>query len=168
SDFDVESNALLAQAMLNTDQRIQQKKSVTPAFLFASLLWQPVKSKTARLMEEGKTEFQALEQAGDEVISVQVRRTAIPRRFSAVTKQIWEMQARFRRTQGKRAMSVLHHTRFRAGYDFLLLRSVEDQELLPLVKFWTGVQKDMPERKSLPPRKRQRRRRRGGKPGEGT
>jgi poly(A) polymerase len=166
TEFDFEANRLLEKAMLNTDERIKQSKSVTPAFLFAVLLWPTVKSRTAKLMEEGKTEFQALEQAGDEVVSVQVRRTAIPRRFSAVTKQIWEMQARFRRTRGKRAMSVLHHMRFRAGYDFLLLRSVEDQELLPLVKFWTGAQKDMPETGRLPPRKRHRRRRRGGKPGE--
>jgi poly(A) polymerase len=164
--LDMHSGSLLEQAMINTDLRIKQEKSVTPAFLFAALLWQPVKNRTAALMEQGRTEFQALELAGDEVIGLQVKRTAIPRRFSAVTKQIWEMQARFRKTKGKRAMSVLHHQRFRAGYDFLLLRSVEDQELLPLVKFWTGAQKEMPSRPSMPPRKRRRRRSR--KPAQGS
>lgn len=156
--------SLLTQAMVNTDRRIKEQKSVTPAFLFAALLWQPVKQRTAKLMEQGLTEYQSIEQAGDEIIGVQVRRTAIPRRFSAVTRQIWEIQARFRKTKGKRAMSVLHQPRFRAAYDFLLLRTVEDESLIPLAEFWTEAQKNMPPSVRPQPRNRSRRRRRGRKP----
>ena len=156
-----ECGELLQQAMLNTDERIEQLRSVTPAFLFAALLWQPVRDRSAKLMEQGLTEFQALFQAGDEVLSEQVRRTAIPRRFSAVTRQIWEMQARFRRTRGKRAMSVMRQPRFRAGYDFLLLRAAEDESLVELGEFWTQAQKDyVPSASTTPPRKKRRRRRR--------
>jgi poly(A) polymerase len=161
-----ETGAVLRHAMTNTDDRIREEKSVTPAFLFAALLWQPVRDRAAEYMEQGMTEFQSLERAGEEVIGMQVRRTAIPRRFSAVTRQIWEMQARFRKTRGRRAMSVLHHQRFRAGYDFLLLRCKEDESLQELAEFWTEAQKDIPSR---PPVKRRRRRRpRGRKPSAKT
>ncbi len=163
-----EIGPLLRQAMINTDQRIKELRSVTPAFLIAALLWQPVRDKTAKLMEQGLTEFQAIEKAGEYVIGVQVRRTAIPRRFSAVTRQIWEMQARFRKTQGRKAMSVLHQPRFRAGYDFLLLRAVEDEELVPLGEFWTRAQKNMPVSARPPVRNRRRRRRHGRKSADGS
>ncbi len=172
-----EIGVVLRQAMINTDERIESKKSVTPAFLFAALLWQPVRDKATMLVEQGQTELQALEQAGDDVIGVQVRTTAIPRRFSAVTRQIWEMQARFTKTRGKRAMNVLHQPRFRAGYDFLLLRTIEDDELSPLAEFWTTAQKDMPKSDFNPAAKKRTRRRRhrrksaektAGKAGEGN
>jgi poly(A) polymerase len=156
--------SLLRRAMLNTDQRIAEKKSVTPAFLFAALLWQPVKDRSDQLMKQGLTEFQSLEKAAEEVLGVQVRRTAIPRRFSAVTRQIWEMQARFRKTGGRRALSVLFQPRFRAGYDFLLLRTDEDESLHELAEFWTDAQKDMP---ATPPARKRRRRSRGRKSSAG-
>lgn len=158
-----EIGPVLRQAMLNTDQRIVEEKSVTPAFLFAALLWQPVRDRAERLMEQGHSEFQAIQQAGDEVIGEQVRRTAIPRRFSVVTRQIWEMQARFRKTRGRRAMSVLWQPRFRAGYDFLLLRTHEDEELAPLAEFWTEAQKDMPKPPARSGSRRRRRRSPRGK-----
>ena len=163
-----EVGPLLMQAMVNTDERIEQQRSGTPAFLFAALLWQPVRDKTAKLMEQGLTEFQALQQAGDEVLAEQVRRTAIPRRLSAVTRQIWEMQARFRKTRGKRAMSVLHQPRFRAGYDFLLLRIIEDETLAELGEFWTRAQKDMPPSAIRPPVKKRKRRRRRSRKSAGS
>lgn len=166
---EAECGVLLQQAMINTDERIEQARSVTPAFLFAALLWQPVRDRAAQLTGEGMTEFQAFHQAGEEVIAEQVRRTAIPRRFSAVTRQIWEMQARFRRTRGKRAMSVLHQPRFRAGYDFLLLRAIEDESLVEFGEFWTEAQKDFtPSSSTLPALKKRRRRRRRKKPASGS
>jgi poly(A) polymerase len=160
-----EISVLLRQAMINTDQRISEMKSVTPAFLFAALLWQPVRDRSAKYMEQGLTEYQSLEKAAEEAISVQVQRTALPRRFSAVTRQIWELQARLKKTRGRRAMSVLHHPRFRAGYDFLLLRSKEDESLAELAGFWTEAQKNVP---AKPPARRKRRRSRGGKSAAGS
>jgi len=159
----VETGEVMRQAMSNTDSRILQSKSVTPAFLFAVLLWRPVQTRVKKFLSEGLTELQAIERAGEEVISLQVKRTAIPRRFSAVTRQIWEMQARFSKTRGKRAMSVMHQPRFRAGYDFLLLRTAEEPELVPFAEFWTEAQKGQPLRPPLregSPHKKGRRRKR--------
>jgi poly(A) polymerase len=154
----------LWKAMINTDERVARDQPVTPAFMFAVLLWQAVRDRAGSLVEQGRTELQAMEIAGEAVIGAQVQRTAIPRRFSAVTRQIWESQPRFNRMRGKNALRILNHPRFRAAYDFLLLRVEEDAELEPVAQFWTQAQKDnppqpMPER----PSRRRRPRRRGRK-----
>ena len=154
---------IMTRAMRSTDRRIAEEKSITPAFLFAALLWRPVSDRCARYRSNGATELQALEQAGEEVLSMQVRRTAIPRRFSNVTRQIWEMQARFGKTRGKRALRILKQPRFRAAYDFLLLRAEDESELQALADFWTEAQKDfkpLAEKAAQPfqPRRRSRRR----------
>ncbi len=131
----------MEMAMKNTDQRIAVQKPVTPAFLLAAILWQPVRERADVLQAKGMQEYQALGQAADEVLSKQVQRTAIPRRFSAITRQIWTMQPRFNNTHGKRAKSLMKERRFRAAYDFLLLRAVEDESLKALCDHWTEAQK---------------------------
>lgn len=159
---------IIARALKSTDDRLAQDKSVTPAFLVAALLWGPVEQRAAQYREQGLSPFQAMEKAGDDVLSEQVRRTAVPRRFSTVTRQIWLNQVRLTRTRGKRALSIVHQPRFRAAYDFLLLRALDDPELAPLGEFWTDAQKDLPPAETKPaPRKRRRRRRRGGRRGQG-
>lgn len=157
---------VLASALENTDERIRKDLSVTPAFLFAALLWQAVKERRDRFLGNGMTEYQALERAGEDVVAIQVARTAIPRRFSTVTRQIWLNQARLSKTRGKRALRVLHQPRFRAAYDFLALRARHEADLGPLVDFWREAQKDIPpeEREAAPDtRAPRRRRRRGGR-----
>ena len=74
---------------------------------------------------------------------MQAQRTSLPRRFSAVTRQIWMLQVRFKKTRGKRWKRLLYEERFRAGYDFLLLRAQEDSELAELAKFWTRAQEGL-------------------------
>ena len=93
------------------------------------------------LHERGMQEYLALGQAADEVMSDQVKRTAVPRRFSVITRQIWTMQPRFNKTHGRRAKSLLAERRFRAAYDFLLLRAEEDPSLTRLCEHWTEAQK---------------------------
>lgn len=132
---------MMVAAMTNTDERIAKQKPVTPAFLLAALLWEPVWRRADVLQAEGMQAYLALGQAGEEVLSIQVQRTAIPRRFSVITRQIWTMQPRFNHTHGRRAKSLLHERRFRAAYDFLLLRAVEDESLQPLCAHWTEAQK---------------------------
>jgi poly(A) polymerase len=132
---------LMEVAMKNTDQRIAVEKPVTPAFLLAALLWHPVRKRAEVLQAEGLQEYVALGEAADEVMSKQVQRTAIPRRFSVVTRQIWTMQPRFNHTHGRRAKSLMNERRFRAAYDFLLLRAEEDESLKVLCDHWTEAQK---------------------------
>jgi len=136
----VNEGPLLKQAMANTDERVQQGKPVTPAFLYAALLWEPLKKRASHYQEKGYSSQDALIVAGDEVIARQCKVTAIPRRFSAVTRGIWSMQPRFAKTQGARAWRLLNERKFRAAYDFLILRSLEDESLVALVKWWTDIQ----------------------------
>jgi poly(A) polymerase len=157
---------VIERALKSTDDRIAEDKSVTPAFLVAALLWGPVEARATRYKADGASPFQAMERAGEEVMSIQVRRTAVPRRFSSVTRQIWLNQVRLTRTRGKRAMAILRQPRFRASYDFLLLRSLDDTDLEELAAFWTEAQRDAPEVAPAPRKRRRRRRRRGGGSGE--
>jgi poly(A) polymerase len=136
----IQMSILLSKALENTDDRVRESKPITPAFLFAALLWQPLRDKVQVLVDQGKSEHDAFMLAAEDVISAQVKSTAIPRRFSAVTRQIWTMQPRFGKTRGKRWRRLLEQQRFRAGYDFLLLRAEEDPSLLELCEFWTKAQ----------------------------
>jgi poly(A) polymerase len=163
----VRVGTVLRKALENTDERIRTSKPVTPAFLFAALLWRPVEEQTNALVEQGESEYNAIMRAAEDVIAIQAQSTSIPRRFSAVTRQIWVLQVRFQRTRGKRWKRVLHEQRFRAAYDFLLLRALEDPALKPLCEFWTKAQEgidfsrrrfDNAETQRTRPRRRYRRR----------
>jgi poly(A) polymerase len=132
---------MVAKGLLNTDQRVAEGKPVTPAFLFAVLLWEPVRERAAALQAEGLSEIQSLQQAGEEVIAAQIECVALPKRFSLQTREIWVMQARLKRRNGKRAERLFEQTRFRAAYDFLLLRAeTGEDELQPLADWWTQYQ----------------------------
>ncbi len=164
----VKTGILMETAMKNTDMRIAEEKPVTPAYLFAALLWHPVRTRADTLQADGKPEVQALSQAADEVLEKQVSRTAIPRRFSVITRQIWTLQPRFNNTHGRRAKGLMNERRFRAAYDFLLLRAYEDESLKDLCDHWTEVQKGVKmntgqsehyKNDSEPPARRRRRRR---------
>lgn len=153
---------IVQRAMKSTDDRIAANQSVTPAFLVAALLWGPVEELAAKFRAEGASAFQAMERAGEEVLLAQLSRTAIPRRFSTVTRQIWLNQVRLTRTRGKRALAILNQPRFRASYDFLLLRALDDPALQELADFWTEAQVGHPgpDKPEAPTKRRRRRRRR--------
>ncbi len=168
----VKTGRLMEMAMKNTDQRIAEQKPVTPAFLIAALLWRPVRERADVLQTGGMQEHMALGQAADEVMSKQVKRTAIPRRFSVVTRQIWTMQPRFNHTHGRRAKGLLNERRFRAAYDFLLLRAEEDTSLVDLCDHWTEAQKGVKlntgQKSRYDNKFRRRPRRRGRRSGSST
>lgn len=151
------ADPLFMQALRNTDERVGRDLPVTPSFMCAALLWQPTWQLAQQHMEKGVTMHDALLMASDPVFGRQIVRTAIPRRFSAVSRQIWVMQSRFEKTRGKRAMRILGDRTFRAAYDFLLLRAEQDESLKPLAEFWTQAQVgyEFPDHKSGPRRGRQ-------------
>ncbi|MCJ8168839.1 polynucleotide adenylyltransferase PcnB [Atopomonas sediminilitoris] len=131
---------LIRQALANTDERIAQGKPVTPAFLFAALLWPAVRKRDAELQGKGAPALQALQQAAQEITQQQCQRTAIPKRFSFPMRDIWELQERLPRRAGKRADTLLENPRFRASYDFLLLREHAGEPTEQLGAWWTDYQ----------------------------
>ena len=128
---------LLIRALANTDARVFEGKPVTPAFLFAALLWEPLRERTIELVAAGMSESEACSMASDEVIQNQLKHTSLPRRFSQPMREIWALQARFALRSGKRPLRLLAHPRFRAGYDFLLLRAEASEDVQDLSRWWT-------------------------------
>ncbi len=157
---------LLSRAFLNTDSRILGDKHVTPGFLFAALLWGPLQRAAKVYQADGMTPLQAIEHASGGVLAQQVKRVAIPRRFSTVSREIWSLQPRLERRRGRQPLRLIEHPRFRAGYDFLLLRAEAGEPVGELAEWWTDFLESDEEARALSlkavhrPSKRPRRRRR--------
>ena len=133
-------NALMVIALENTDTRIRENKPITPAFLFAILLWFPMLESASLLKKEGMDPLPALEKAMSQVIVEQNKVVTIPKRFTQVMREIWLMQHRFSKRSGNRAYHLLEHPRFRAAYDFLALRALVGDESMELTQWWTTFQ----------------------------
>jgi len=173
--------ALIDAALANTDERLAEGKSVTPAFLLAALLWPATRKASKEFIAAGADPQAAWISAAEKVVGQQVKRMALPRRFTVPMQEIWSLQPRFEQTQKKRASRLLAHPRFRAAFDFFSLRALDEPALVDMVAWWTDAQgkvkpeadpAEEPEAASdAPPaaRKRRRRRRRGPrKTPEGT
>ncbi len=116
-------SAFIKQGLANTDIRIQQEKPVTPAFLFAVLLWPAVEVLVKQLQQQGNSLYDAVNFAGQDIIERVNARITIPKRFRYMMRDIWMLQIRLPNRVGRRAYKLLEQKRFRAGYDFLLLRA---------------------------------------------
>jgi poly(A) polymerase len=131
---------MLALGLANTDERIAADKPVTPTFLFAILLWGAVLRELNEQSAGPAPDLAQLMQACDKVLRAQQMRVSIPRRFAIPMRELLMLQPRFARRSGVKSLSILQHPRFRAAYDFLLLRAqagVADPEL---AQWWTDVQ----------------------------
>ena len=124
-------------ALERTDQRVQQGKPISVGFLFASLLWCPVYRHWKQLEAQGSKAVPALHEAIDQVIDQQLDRLSIQKRVVADLREIWMLQPRFEKRNGQAPFRLLSHLRFRAGYDFLLLREAVGQAPEGLGAWWT-------------------------------
>ena len=144
---------IIALVLKNTDQRIHNDMRVNPAFLFSAMLWYPLVAQAQKLAQEGGlVYFDAFSLALNEILDEQCRSLAIPKRLTTLMRDIWQLQLRLSRRQGKRAFKLMEHPKFRAGYDLLALRAeVEhDAELQHLTQWWGEFQVAAPPRqKSL-------------------
>jgi len=131
---------LIPRALANTDARLSEDKPVTPAFLFAALLWEPVREETGALMARGMNSYDAVQRAAERVLREQLQHVSIPKRFSVPMREIWSLQSRFERRAGQQAFRLLENKRFRAAYDFLLLRAETGEADRGLADWWTGFQ----------------------------
>lgn len=139
--LDEAGNTFITQALINTDLRIKQKKPIAPAFLYAALLWPAVKFQADKLKHENLSLLQVYQIAGQKVLEKQLLQILIPKRFGIPMKEIWTMQARLAIRKGKRPLKLLPHPRFRASYDFLLLREQSGEtQLKNLCDWWTKIQ----------------------------
>lgn len=142
---DAHALVIAENTMRNTDERIASGKSVAPYFFLSAFLWPALKKQQDNLIEQGLPTNQALQVAADQVLSRQITSVAIPKRFTMSMRDVWHLQAKLKKTQGNKTLDVLAHPRFRAAYDFLLLRQQSGENLDNLIQFWTRLQEKHPE-----------------------
>jgi poly(A) polymerase len=169
--FGRESSAalVLQLGLKGTDDRVREDKSVTPMFLFAVLLWPVIRRLYERAPPAAGMEIDALVAACEQATARQQGRIAVPKRFTLPMREMIALQPRFERRDGRRVLRVLDHPRFRAAYDFLLLRAAAGEVPQELADWWTQIQSASAEERlkmversdgGSPARPRRRRRRR--------
>ncbi|MGI4814446.1 MAG: polynucleotide adenylyltransferase PcnB [Janthinobacterium lividum] len=167
-----QTEKFVALALTSTDLRIRAGKPVSPGFLFAALLWHDVHARWQRYLGEDAHAIPALHQAMDEALYEQTRTLAIQKRYAADMKEIWGMQPRLEKVPGRGALKLLEHQRFRAAYDFLLLRCESGELDAAIGQWWTDfIAADGMDRESLLSkggRERAAPRRRRKRPAAGT
>ncbi|RXD32937.1 polynucleotide adenylyltransferase PcnB [Xanthomonas perforans] len=170
--------AMVLEGLRNPDARVANDEPVSPAFLFALLLWPAFCRTLMALQAQGVQPEDAQRRAADRVTLHQLERVALPRRFSLPMQEIWLLQTRFSSRQRKRVFRTLSHPRFRAAFDFLVLRQFASPDHAADVEFWREAQKSSGQElvdaiesaqadqdgDEGAPRKRRRRRRRTGAP----
>jgi poly(A) polymerase len=127
-------------ALAQTDERVLSERPVSPAFLFAALLWHEVLAASKARQAKGERPLPALEAAMDRVLDAQFEKLALTRKLTATMREVWTMQPRFEQRGGQRPYRMLEHPRFRAAYDFLLLRAESGEVAAELGEWWTRFQ----------------------------
>lgn len=132
--------ALIEHGLRNTDQRIHKGLPSTPAYLYAILLWESVRRRTEHNSAQGMDLYPAHQQAAIEIVAQQNQTVSIPKRYSTMAREIWAMQASFNTTKGRRPARMVKHPRFRAAYDFMLLRAHAGEIKPEIAAWWTDYQ----------------------------
>lgn len=129
----------ILQMFENTDKRINAEKKVTPAFVFAALLWFPLVKRTAKIKKQEQiSQTDAFTQAINKVLSESAQHIAVPKRFTLGARDIWHIQERLDKRAGQRAYRLTQQPRFKAAYDFLLLRvDAGEAQHSDLAQWWT-------------------------------
>ena len=128
------------RALVNTDTRIRAGKPVIPAFLFACLLWDPVREDANQLMDNGNNVSKAWKIAMTDAIRDQSQYVALPRRLADVIIDIWMLQFRMMKRQPSNIFQTMNDRRFRAAYDFMLLRAELNEVDQEVADWWTDIQ----------------------------
>lgn len=131
---------MVLEGLRGTDERVANDEPVSPAFLFALLLWPAYCRALMTLQAQGMHAIEAERRAADRVTVHQLATLALPRRFSLPMQEIWLLQSRFSQRQRKRVFRLLAHPRFRAAFDFLVLRMAASPEHGEDVEFWREAQ----------------------------
>ncbi|OAT76691.1 polynucleotide adenylyltransferase [Mangrovibacter phragmitis] len=138
---------IITRVLKNTDSRLQNDLRVNPAFLFAAIYWYPQQEMAQKIAHEGGlTWFDAFSLAMNDLLDEACRSLAIPKRITTIIRDIWQLQLRLSRRQGKRAWKLMEHPKFRAAYDLLEMRAEAERnpELQRLAQWWGEFQAATP------------------------
>lgn len=137
ASFEENTNKLLEISCKNTDQRLQEGKTISPAFIFAVFLWPAVQTKVQRFIKRQTPLFIAYQHAISDVLTEQQKQITIPRRYSTTIREIWDLQHRLLQRRPFTIKQLMAHPRFRAAYDFLLLRAQIQEIPVEIATWWT-------------------------------
>ncbi len=141
---------LIEHVLVNTDDRVAAGKSVTPVFVLACLLWYPMLKKRAALIKQGMRPYPAVLQASEQVIKIQTECFSVPQRIAQAVKEIWLMQKRLEDRRRNKVARLAVEPRFRAAYDFLLLRARAGEPCQDAAEWWTEyTESDVDQKQSL-------------------
>ncbi|MBS0288497.1 MAG: polynucleotide adenylyltransferase PcnB [Proteobacteria bacterium] len=144
------TEALLSIVFENTDKRIKEQKTVTPAFIISALLWHPICLKAKTYVNEGTGPYPAQMTAIEDMLYQQAKYISIPKRIVQGAREIWLLQMRFAKRHGKRVTQMMSEPRFRAAYDFLLVRAQSGENVHELANWWQSyVEGDSTKRRAL-------------------
>ena len=158
-----EDDSLVTAALKSTDNRVSEEKPVTPGFLLAAFCWPEYQRRSAESATMQNAADERLK-AAHAVINEQQLTIAFPRRFSMFVRDVWNLQNRLERGSQRNLSRTLGHPRFRAAYDFLVLRAETGEADEKVATWWTDIQAvdgdtTSPKNQGVKPRKRRRRRR---------
>ena len=155
----------LIRALQNSDNRIADGKTVTAYFLLSAFLWEPVQSMAKAMLNQSVPEYMAYQDAANEIVSRQIRQTAIPKYITTAMREVWSLQPKFNARIGSKPNRLMTHPRFRAAYDFLLLRSETGGVDTELAEWWTRYQSanENEQRKMTQPSRNNQNRKSGNK-----
>ncbi|POC18505.1 poly(A) polymerase [Vibrio vulnificus] len=141
-DYSSKTERMLDLVLDSTDIRVEEGKRINPAYMFAAMLWYPLLELADKLMDSHNLcHYDAVMEASNLILDEQVRSIAIPRRHTATIREIWQLQLRLPRRNGKRAFRLMELNKFRAGFDFLEMRGeVESGETAKLANWWNTFQ----------------------------
>ena len=130
----------LIRALENSDLRFNEGKSLTPYFLLAAILWEPLQSSVQKRLAQGDHETIAMQNAANDILTRQIKIVAMPRHITQSMRDVWFLQNKFSRIFGSRPYRLLEQPKFRAAYDFLQLRAETGGADQELVDWWTRFQ----------------------------
>jgi poly(A) polymerase len=138
---------MILLALRNTDERYYAKKTINPAFLISIFLW-PALFEVKQALLKTMTPREANKEAVATVLKMQTQATSMPRYQAEVIEDIWYLQRQLEQRRSKKVLSILEHPRYRAAYDFLLLRSEIGQTKSSLCEWWHRLYLMSPEDRS--------------------
>ncbi len=143
-----EAHPFINQALVKTDQRVRAQKPISSGFLFACLLWHLLQQRWEQRKARGELEIPSLFAAMDDIFDQQLEHMSIPRKIISDIREIWAVQPRFEKRNGKYPWRLIEHQRFRAALDFLELRANTDSSYTELARWWRDFYESAPEQRN--------------------
>ncbi|MFZ2736740.1 MAG: polynucleotide adenylyltransferase PcnB [Burkholderiaceae bacterium] len=123
-------------ALQDTDRRVGEGKPVAPSFLLACALWADVRDGWAARLAQRQHSHPALQDAIDDVFNARIGDVSGRGKLAADMREIWMMQPRFEKRVGSAPFGLVDQPRFRAGFDFMRLRSDVGEVEEVLADWW--------------------------------